>query len=220
MKTLDELKCQEFFHKMLGGNQNPLELKLGGSLNFPHEIDIKDTNLYCYAISVGHYKNDYQYTDYHLNGRCPTLDYDLNFRLRIQKDHIAHYAHCLLLEVSEQKFVSQLFEQEINEQGQLIIHCDEDGTQLSEPRIYWRIKNDNNPIHTIVQKLAQVNYGIVPLSIKSENSFDCWDFYRQTTNHEGFYYLDFLFVERDEITQKLCFLRGLHIPATQIFRGS
>ena len=218
MNTCDELKSQEFYRKMLKGDQNPLNLKLGGSLVFPYETDIKDTNLNCHAISVGHYQNDYQYTDYHLNGICPTLDHDLNFRLRIQKDHIAQDAKILLLEISVQNFSNQLFESKINEQGQIIFYCDEYGNQLAEPRIYWRIQHSNDPIQASVQKLSQVNCGIVPLSIKSANSFDFWGFYRKTTNHEGFYYLDFLFVERDGLTQKLCFLRGLNIPASQIIQ--
>lgn len=204
---------------------NPLKAKVGNTVSFDHEPDIKDINFVIEKISVYETKignRKFYHTDYHLRGIALEMDKPLRYRLRLSPDEDENNAiGCKLLLLNlydEMEWDQSFFEDTLGDpSGEFWVKKDDSGQPLEEPRIYWRINDVVDSYHARQTILSDKDGdGTVEESELERHNIEYWDYSRMTKNAEDQDYLETLVVEMNDKTRYFTFLRGIELQAFQV----
>ena len=210
---------------------NPLEAKVGCTINFDHEPDISGINFVIEKISV--YKTtinskDFYHTDYHLKGI--SLDHDKPVRMKLRlipdQDVIHALGHKVqLLYLYDEMPYNESFHNVVlgEESGILDINEADDGTQLDEPRRYWRVGHTDHcprpdPYDARCTVLSDVDgNGTIDDDELEHYNTTYWEFSRMTEDELEQEFEEFLTIEMNVETGFFTFLRGASVEPSQIF---
>lgn len=203
---------------------NPLAAKVGMTVSFDHEPDIRDINFVIEKMSVYETLIDtkkFHHTDYHLKGVSIDADRPLRFRLRLIPDPDSNdKIGCriqLLQVVDTLEWDENLYNAVNNDQGEFQVNEDDFGNTLPEPKLYWRVEDVIDPYHANITILKDDDGdGVVEMSELERLSMTYWDFHRDTKNEHQQTIREYLTVEMNDKTRFFTFLRGTDVEAFQV----
>lgn len=226
---------------------NPLKIKVGDFVNindYPElkglDFEVKKIVVYELNIDVGRSSKTFYHTDYCLKGF--TADGKaIRLQLRLEKDeNSSNKVECsfkLFRLYHEEPYNKELveylnkpafFESEESDEPDDYCFCinqDEDGNDLEESLMYWRIDGfDSNgrlaidePYKAKVTVLIDENEdGQIQEEELDQYYVQYWDYHREYMN-EGSPTLEYLYAEMDDSTGYISMFKGEHIQASQVF---
>jgi hypothetical protein len=202
-----------------------LGAKVGCTVSFDHEPEIKGINFVIERISVYETRikfQKYYHTDYHLKGINLDMDRSLQLRLRLIPDQdINNKIGCkvLLLHHYDEMEWNEEFHDNVlnNEHGIFDVNYDDEGNELAEARRYWRVEDVLDPYKARVAILSDKNGdGTIEDKELECHDFTYWDYWRDTTDVNGQPFREYLTVEMKNKTRYFIFLRGEEIVAYQV----
>ena len=220
---------------------NPLEAKVGCTVCFDHEEEIRGINFVIEKISV--YKTEigretFFHTDYHLKGTSLDTDGYVRLWLRLIPDDnvtnkLGHRIQLLQL-YEEMQWDEDLYNMlcengdynpDYDDEGtrSFKVNYDDEGNELEHPRMYWRIgtempQQDLDPYHAKLTVLSDVDGdGTIEDHELEHFPVTYWEFSRMTDNPETEEkFEEFLTVDMDDGTRFFRFLRGTNVLPFQV----
>lgn len=204
---------------------NPLEAKVGCTVSFEHEPDIAGINFVIEKISVYETQigpKKFYHTDYHLKGISLDVENYIRMRLRLIPDeNLISELGCRvqLLHLYHEMGWDQPFYDDVLgcSSGEFWVNHDDDGTELEEPRKYWRIEDVLVPYESSLTLLYDADGdGNIDDDELEHSQVHYWDYSRLTNDENEQEITEFLTIEMDDETQYFTFLRGTDIEPSQI----
>lgn len=204
---------------------NPLGAKVGNVVSLDHEPDLKGINFVIEKMSVYETRvsnRKFYHTDYHLKGITLEMDAPIRFRLRLIADNDANNelgCQIRLMHLYDEMEWDEEFHDKVlgDMTGELLINQDDDGTELEEPKKYWRVEDVLDPYHARETVLSDTDgNGKVEENELVRNNITYWDYHRDTEDNNGVKFTESLTVEMDDKTHYFIFLRGKEVGAYQI----
>lgn len=204
---------------------NPLDAKVGCTVSFDSEPGISGINFVIDEISVYETRignKRFFHTDYHLKGISLDHDVPIRMRLRLIKDEnvFDQLGHRLqLLYLYDEMSYDESFHHDVlgNHKGELEVHHADDGTELEEPRMYWRVEDVVEPYKARQTLLRDLDGdGSIEDDELEHRSTTYWDYHRDTEDENQQSVREFLTIEMDDETGYFTFLRGTEILPSQV----
>lgn len=219
---------------------NPLEAKVGCTVCFDHEPEIRNINFVIEKISV--YKTEvngqtFYHTDYHLKGTSLDTDGYVRLWLRLIPDEnvvngLGHRIQLLQL-YEEMQWDEGLYnmllengdyDPNYDSEGErsFKVNYDDEGNELEHPRQYWRIGTENgpdlDPYHAKVTVLRDVDGdGTIEDDELEHYPVTYWEFSRLTDDADTEQEItEFLTIDMDDGTRFFTFLRGTEVEPFQV----
>lgn len=204
---------------------NPLGARVGNTVSFDNEPELKGINFVIEKLSVYETKvkaRKFYHTDYHLKGLSLGMEKPLRFRLRLIPDEdetnkLGSKIQLLNLYDSAE-WDEGLFGALNSDSGEFWVQQDDNGVALAEPRKYWRIDDVLDPYKARVTILADKDGdGKIDDHELERADVTYWDYHRDTTNPDnGLEYREYLTVEMNDTSRYFTFLRGRYVESSQI----
>ena len=217
---------------------NPLGAKIGNTISFDHEEDLKGINfvierivVYETLINDGVKIRKFYHTDYCLKGISLDMDKPLRVRLRLLPDEDATNTLGCKLQIlhlyHEEGFNQTLYDYLNNpvvydKEGKAVdkafcVNQDDAGNELAEPRMYWRVNDVEGPYKAKATTLRDEDgNGRIDDNELTHNKVEYWDFSRLTKNDQQVEFLEYLWAEMDETSRYISMMRGTEILASQV----
>lgn len=209
---------------------NPLEAKIGCTVCFDHEPEISGINFVIDKITVYKqevHRQEFFLTDYCLRG--VSLDHDKPVRMRLRlipdedtTDDLGHKIQLLYL--YDEMPADENFRENVlgDETGEFWVNHADDGSELEEPRTYWRRGGTDHcpnpdPYESRCTDLSDVDGdGTVEDDELEHYNMTSWEYSRMTDDEAGQEYEEFLTIEQDCDSGYFTFLRGRDVLPSQI----
>jgi hypothetical protein len=209
---------------------NPLEVKVGCTINFTGVAEWSSINFVIKEISV--YKTEigrdtYYHTDYHLKGISLDHDNYVHLRLRVTPDEdVTNELGCtvqLLHLYDEMPWDEGFWDVVNNPSGEFLVNYDDEGNELPDDqvRIYYRPEISGRRITEAYHSnltLLQDKDGDATIQEDELEHYEVtyWDFGRITQDANEQEYMEYLFVEMDDDTKYFELFRGKEILPSDI----
>ncbi len=238
MATSADGRGRTLFEILTGRNQrnmtplelqyhNPLEAKVGCTVSFEHEAEIKDINFVIEKISVYETRigrQKFYHTDYHLKGISLDVDNYVRMRLRVIPDEQATNklgCRIQLLYLYDEMQYDEGFHKNVlgDPSGIFQVNQDDEGKDLPEgaERKYARVGGNTEPYHANLTLLQDTDGDSKVEEDELEHSkATYWEFARNTDDENGQPFDEFLTIEMDDETGFFTFLRGREIEPFQV----
>lgn len=203
---------------------NPLEAKVGCTVNFEHNEELGNINFFIEAIYV--YETDvdgkkFYHTDYLLKGNSLNLQRPLRMRLRLSPDpdSTSELGHKMqVLKVTDELEYDEGLEAVLNdESGIFQVTQDDDGNQFDESDYhnYHRVDQVRDPYVAKVTMLDDDNSnGEISQEELTNKEIVYWDYFRtdavDPNTDQNF--TEYLNVEMNKESGMFLFLRGQEVP--------
>lgn len=208
---------------------NPLKARVGNSIIFDHDLELKDINFFIEAIEV--YKTavvtdgksqDYFDTDYVLRGIARDMKKPMRLRLRLSPDpdSTEDVGHKLILfRLYDEMAWDQDFHDKVLGDPTMEFHVnyDDAGAQLADPWTYWRIDDVPTPYEAKVTILKDKDHdGVVEDDELARRNCTYWDYSRIANGDkpENEQFLEYLTIEMND--RHFTFYRGREIKSFQV----
>lgn len=203
---------------------NPLAAKIGNTVSFTHDSELKDINFVVTKIGVFCTEilgNKFYHTDYHLKGISVASDSPIKYRLRLTPDEDSNnHLGCklqLFQLFDEMGWDEDLYKKIFN-QGEFQVDVDDFGHQLDDPKIYWRVEDVIDPYHASVTLLVDKNGdGKVEYDELENFRVTYWDYHRDAIDENEQQFREYMFLEMKDDTKYFVFLRGIELLASDIY---
>lgn len=209
---------------------NPFGIKIGNSITVDHDMNLSGINFFVDAILVYETVMDngkrFYDTEYNLRGQALGMLKPKFVRLRVTADDNAldpkfPYALQILERYHEQAWDQDLYDylNKLNGTGEFQVNHADDGTELAEPRLYWRVNDVPDPYQCNVTIMRDLNRdGVIDEETELERkTVTFWDFHRETTDDgtkEKF--AEYLNAEMDNDTRYFHMYRGRAVMPFQV----
>jgi hypothetical protein len=209
---------------------NPLEAKIGCSVTFEHEPELRGYNFFIESIWVWETKigrQKFYHTDYNLRATVIGKDKPIRIKLRLIPDEdttedIGHKIQVLeqYMEFGwkfceDNNFLSVLEDPE----GVFRILQDREGNPYDDDNAptFWRVDDVREPYTSRVTILKDVDGdGVVQSDELEHLDYQIWDYSRETTDENGQSFVEFLNVEQDVDSRYFTIYRGREVKPFQI----
>lgn len=209
---------------------NPLEAKVGCTVSFDNEEDLKGINFVIEKISVYKTKvgrETFQHTDYHLKGISLDVDNYIRMRLRVTPDeNVTNQLGCTvqLLHLYDEMGWDEGFWEVVNDaSGEFRINYDDDGNELADEDVikFWRPEVHGRRLteaYSARLTLLQDKDGDATIDDDELEHYDVtyWDFGREAQDENEQTFVQYLFIEMDDESRYFTFLRGRDILPADI----
>lgn len=231
----EDKKGRTIFDLLMGRNKrdmtplelqyhNPLGAKVGNTVSFDHEPELGGINFVIEKISVYETRvglRKFYHCDYHLKGLSLGMQRPLRYRLRLIPDEDAMNkigSRLQLLELYDEMPWDEGFYGVVNSPtGEFHVNYDDEGNELSEANVYWRVEDVTDPYQARLTILKDEDgNGAIEESELERLNVTYWDFHRDTTDNNDQKVREFLTIEMDDTSKYFTFLRGTEIDAFQI----
>jgi len=208
---------------------NPFGIKVGNSVTVDHDMNLAGINFFVDGILVYETVMDngkrFYDTEYSLRGQALGMKKPKMVRLRVTPDDNAldmkfPYALQILERYHEQAWDQGLFDylNKLNGTGEFQVNQDDDGKDLEEARLYWRVDDVPDPYQcnlTIMRDLDR--NGTVEEDELEHKTVTFWDFHRETTDPGSTEkVIEYLNVEMDNDTRYFQMFRGRDVMPFQV----
>lgn len=202
---------------------NPLNAKIGSTMSFD-DMEFRGINFLIESIeayittAAG---KEFPHTDYCLKGIDQSQDKPLRLRLRVSpnKDNAKGYQLELYRPYDEMKWDEGFYTNVLQaENHEFHIEQDDNGNQLDEPSIYWRVNGAEDPYSAVKTIMKDSNNdGKIEESEMDKEHVSYWDYSRETTNTDTqLSFLEYILVEMDDETKYFTLYRGRQMDAFQL----
>lgn len=217
-----DMTSQEFQY------HNPLQAKIGCSVNIEHVSEFAGLNFFLQAIHVWETKignKNYYHTDYLLKATRLAED-PVKVKLRLIPDEnvaselghkiqvLSNYCEMGWNQANEANLPEALIQETLQ------IYQDEEGNDYYEDDrpTYWRVDDVTEPYHSRVTILKDLDGdGAVQADELDHLNMTLWDYHRNTTDLEtGQEFREYLSIEMDEGTSYYEFYRGKDVEPFQV----
>lgn len=210
--TSQELKCF-----------NPLKVKIKSTVSID-DLEFRGISFLVEAIEAYETTANgrkFPHTDYLLKGISMSEKEPVRLRVRCtpNKDAASGYQVEVYRHYDEFKWDEGFYENVLKaENNEFHVEQDDNGNQLEEPSIYWRVNGAEDPYCAVKSAMKDENKDdqIQESEIEKTNvSF--WDYSRETDNSETKQtFLEYILVEMDDNTKYFTLYRGRQIEGTQL----
>lgn len=215
---------------------NPLSAKIGCTIQFDHQPEIRGINFVIEKIAVFETRigrKKFHHTDYFLRGTSLETEGFVRMRLRlIDDENAANQLGCriqLLYIFQEVGWDDGLYnmlcengdhDDAVDEPGEITfkVNYDDEGNELEQPKRYWRIEGVPEPYCARVTLLVDTDKnGQIDDEELEHFSVTYWDFSRITDDPQTQQDItEFLTAEMDDESKFFTFLRGIELQPFQI----